>query len=340
MQDPGRRISVHEMSEHRFFDGPIRELRALRNMEWDDGTYVEDQKSIEMNDGIYGKEREKSDIPERILERKGSLLPLHVPKRATNRDTVDDASKRKSKEVGVQARYPSRASSKSGVQFGSRQSSRQSSGRDHIGLRTLLSEIGVGEEYHRREISRVGSSDEDRQLPGSNGIEYQLRRRSREDALLTQKSKEQAKENGIQTRVSHESVGGYDRPRVSSRDPRSHKTSHQMEVSEESYIGEKEAMHHTSSTSDIKWNRQPSQTHAVGVPSPGEGLRNALGNLENRIHLRVSTRDKISLDKKNERGNWEAGQSRGRKELPSLVEEPVKLCSRTNRLGTPSSRDV
>ena len=119
--------------------------------------------------------------------------------------------------------------------------------------------------------------------------------------------------------------------RVSSKESQHRRPSHQSDKTLDSYTREKEAIYQVSESDD---NPRARNSRGLSAPSPGEGLRNALGNLEHRIHRRASARDKPqSLDVVKNHGA-EEGRAAGGKGFATLVEELVRPCSREEIRGT------
>ena len=141
--------------------------------------------------------------------------------------------------------------------------SRRGSGRDPVGLRTVLEEIGVSEDYRRRRRSRdIASNDH---LPNQIWRErpYDEGDDKRSVSLDSMRS-------GPLLRHTLRDIGDKDTRRVS----------HQSEGSNDSYSRKKEAGFDLYE-SDYKHQRRTEvRPKQIDTKSPGEGLRSALGNLE------------------------------------------------------------
>jgi hypothetical protein len=136
--------------------------------------------------------------------------------------------------------------------------SRRSSVRDKVGLRTVLEDIGVSDEYQRR--ARPGD------IPSKGRYLYASRRTRQE--------------NEDESRfVSDDSL----------RSPRllRHESPAIDKESTDSYSGQKEAEfdHYESDYKHRAKHDDPRRTKHVADKSPGEGLRNALGNLDNYLNV-------------------------------------------------------
>jgi len=94
-------------------------------------------------------------------------------------------------------------------------------------------------------------------------------------------------------------------------------------TSKDSYSGKKEAMFELYEDDYVEpptIQKNLTRQERLGNPSPGEGLRNALGNLENRLHRKHSNRTELNHNK---RVN-ECQQSSSEKGFATLVEELVE----------------
>ena len=320
-EDPGRRISVDEILEHRFFAGPIRELLPLRSIDYDEGTYVEDPSSEEYSKDIDDKER-RHDQKNRVPNSRTHLKGI----------TSDDPERPRYGDI-LQTRYPSSRPSKE-PRRESRQTSRQTSGKNQIGLRTLLSEIGVAEDYQQlqQRVSNEWEADDfapQRKSKDPGLDDHEGLQRPRKHMQSRRVSKDDYKGNVKPRRVSKEHHAP--KQRVSSKESQHRRPSHQSDKTINSYTREKEAIYQVSESDENPRSRNP---RGQSAPSPGEGLRNALGNLEHRIHRRASARDKPqSLDDVKNHGA-EEGRAAGGKGFATLVEELVRPCSREEIRGT------
>jgi hypothetical protein len=224
-------------------------------------------------------------------------------------------------------------------------------------LKTLLSEIGVSEEYRRRRqgkrISSAPESDYSAPAPQRKSkdretADYEPRRKASEDLLVPKRvSKEYNKDIDTHGRVMKKmSSSGQNHPRQrkpSRGDPPDRRTSHRTERSVDSYTGEKEAIYQVSESDDQHHYRGRQTTgpqQGMGAPSPGEGLRNALGNLETRINSgALSGRDtELRVNETHARQEIRRGRppSDG-KGFATMVEELVKPCARNEMRGLTST---
>jgi len=303
--------------------GPIRELSPLRSMDYDEGTYVEDHTSEEYSRDIDDKER-------------GHAKEDRAPNSRTHLKgmTSDDPDRPHYGDI-LQTRYPSSRPSREQPRRESRQTSRQTSGKSQIGLRTLLSEIGVAEDYQRlQRVSNEWEADDfvPQRKSKDHGIDdHEGQQRTRKHIQFRRVSKDDYKDNVKPQRVSKEHHGHGAKQRVSSKESQHRRPSHQSDKTLDSYTREKEAIYQVSESDD---NPRARNSRGLSAPSPGEGLRNALGNLEHRIHRRASARDKPqSLDVVKNHGA-EEGRAAGGKGFATLVEELVRPCSREEIRGT------
>ena len=198
----------------------------------------------------------------------------------------------------------------------------------------MLSEIGVAEDYQRlqQRVSNEWEADDfvpQRKSKDPGLDEHEGLQRTRKHIQSRRLSKDDYKENVKPRRVSKEHHAP--KQRLSSKESQHRRPSHHSDKTINSYTREKEAIYQVSESDDNPCSRNP---RGQSAPSPGEGLRNALGNLENRIHRRASGRDKPqSFDDGNNRGA-EEGRVAGGKGFATLVEELVRPCSREEIRGT------
>jgi hypothetical protein len=232
-----------------------------------------------------------SSIEEETYRNENILPPkIAVPKRRLGLEHLDPSEPESLEERGSEE---------------VKRTSRAGSGGHRVGLETLLEEIGVSDDYPRRRISL--------EIPDDN-----RRRNSRESAEGHIPGRLSAEIRRCDRRISgnrqrHSSVETVDN---------FHRESETRDESLDSYSRRKEAVydqHHPER--DGRKHDQPRYPEEMGKPSPGEGLRNALGNLETRLKNRAFGNSRqSSMNQQRE----DPRRASGRKGFATMVEELVK----------------
>jgi hypothetical protein len=280
-KDPVDRISTMDILKHRFFNGPTRELSPRENGLKPTQSTVEEETCAD----------EKIDPPLRTMlkqrqdnEGGGSWVSLYT----------------------MPVRHPSQ----------------QSRGK-RVGLETLLEEIDVSSEYQKGRPSSVSveapnlrQASSRRQRPslpisGRHVSGENSNENKRHDAYSDEIEREYPSENkeyGSNRRQTS---------RLYHHDNRC--TSKGRHQSLDSHHAEKEARFDLYENDELKDNPNR-RNEPLGYPSPGEGLRNALGNIENRLNNKTANRQSLTSHELVK----EARKRAGRKGFATLVEELVQ----------------
>jgi hypothetical protein len=176
-----------------------------------------------------------------------------------------------------------------------------------IGLTALLEEIGVSDAY-KRQTSAEGHRD-------------------RQIRQVSQDSSNQAHRPAVEKQREMRDHRRRQIPRDSARVTRN---SWRESDSAESYAGQKLAeFDHYERKAESRKTSRLRPVSGIGAPSPGEGVRNALGNLENRMGRRQSRTSKQS-----NRKIWHDDVNRRTGAgLSTLIEELAKPEERTRLNG-------
>ena len=280
-KDPVDRISTMDILKHRFFNGPTRELSPRKNGSKHTQSTVEGETYAD----------EKIDPPLRTI----------LKQRQANEGGGSSVSL-----YAIPVRHPP-----------------QQSRSKRVGLETLLEEIDVSSEYQKGRPSSVSVEDPNLRQASS--------RRQRPSRLISGRpvSGENSNENKrhdaysqeIECEYSSENKEYGSNRRQTSRlyhhDNRC--TSKGKHRSLDSHHAEKEAKFDLYGSDELKDN--PSRRNErLAHPSPGEGLRNALGNIENRLNIKTANRRSLTS---HELGK-ESRKRFGGKGFATLVEELVQ----------------
>jgi hypothetical protein len=190
--------------------------------------------------------------------------------------------------------------------------SRRSSVRDKVGLRTVLEEIGVSDDYQRR--TRPA------EIP-SKGVYLYPHRRNRQEN--EDESRSVSDDSPRSPRLlRHES------PAIDKGTRRE-----KYEESTDSYSGQKEAEfdHYESDYKHRAKHDDPRRTKHVADKSPGEGLRNALGNLDNCLNVPAVRQRQLSAIIKS--GLQRSQQPVGRTRAPNSLDARHNHCPRRQDQG-------
>lgn len=145
--------------------------------------------------------------------------------------------------------------------------SRRSSVRDRVGLRTVLEEIGVSDEYQGRRRSR--------EIPAKDIRVTRRPRNSQED--------EDQSRSVFDTSLKDYRLSRHESPAINKG---ARRISRQYEDSTDSYSRQKEAEFDIYEDDELRGkHHDPRHTNQVDTKSPGEGLRNALGNLGKYLNI-------------------------------------------------------
>lgn len=208
--------------------------------------------------------------------------------------------------------------------------SQQNSGK-HLGLKTLLEEIGVSDEYRRHHSETAPwryapiqmSKRTSIEKPISRAIPSVYQRRCLSGESESDENWRERHSKGNEADHSSEGIksGSHRQPTLLKNRHRDRRVSKEENWSPDSYSREKEAMF-DQYESDINQKRNSDplpRNDARGNPSPGEGLRNALGNIENRLN--ENSRNKPAP--RNQQRRKQSGKESG-KGFATLVEELVQ----------------
>ena len=204
---------------------------------------------------------------------------------------------------------------------------RHPSREKRVGLEKLLEEIGVSGEYQKRRPS--GVSVEEPNHPQLSSRISSNRRPSREisgrhlSGENTTGNKLQGEHSqAIEREYSSDNTEDGSNRRQASRwnhhDNR--RTSRGKNRSLDRYHGEKEARFDWHESDEQNGN-PIRRNEPLGNPSPGEGLRNALGNIENRLNSKIAKRQSFAS---HEQRKKESRKGSGGKGFATLVEELVQ----------------
>ena len=199
-------------------------------------------------------------------------------------------------------------------------------------LETLLKEIGVSGEYQRRRTSCVSVEEPNRRRHVSSRISSGRRAsQAISGRNLSGENKTGNKWQGvcsptIEREYSSDNTEdgteyGYDQRQTSRwthHDNR--RTSKGNDRSLGSYHGEKEARFDLYE--HIERNGNPIlQNEPLGNPSPGEGLRNALGNIENRLNNKIAKRQSVTRHEQRKKKSLKGSGGKG---FDTLIEELIQ----------------
>jgi hypothetical protein len=215
--------------KHRFFEGPIRELLPAKR----ELTYTEERS---VDEETY---HDNYALPPRVSIPNG--------------------------RAASGSKFDYRSNGHEGSSVDRQGPSRRGSGKDPVGLRTVLEEIGVSEDYRRRRSSREITSKDHLPSPIWRDCPYDGRDDNRFPSLNSGRGVYPQRQTSLD-------VGGKE----------SHRVSRQSEGSNDSYSQKKEAGFDYYK-SDYKHKRRTND--GPYTKSPGEGLRSALGNLESYLNI-------------------------------------------------------
>ena len=201
---------------------------------------------------------------------------------------------------------------------------RVGSGKRQIGLETLLEEIGVEDYPHRRNSRETVKEQRRISQESAKNAAGDYRRVSKEIVPVgrgfiprpprnpSHPDRPQSVDDvpdQFQRHTSVDSLLDYHR-RPRERDP-----------SIDSFSRKKEAIYdYDSERNDRQFHNQP-RYPGGGKPSPGDGLRNALGNLETRLKRRTFGSSRESSANQQSEGSRRSSEVKG---FATMVEELVK----------------
>ena len=280
LQDPRVRISTFDILKHPYFDGPIRPLSPPSN----GFNHVEAMTA-----------KDESSVEDRVLP---SRL---VPPKSSSSDSVADLGN---------------ALEMDQLQNRGRQKTNPRRAEPEIGLTTVLEEIGVSNDYQqRRSLEHPQQPRAMRYYSDGNGRATTSKlhsRRQREQPLDKNTRRQTLSALPADSDLDNPIVGPYHSSSHSippaQQDDKDHIRFLETQRTPDSYTREKEA---TFERYADEQHNERKIIEPMGDPASGEGLRNALGNLErklkNRPYIKESNKDPWKRTKEHLPGSREKG---------------------------------